>query len=75
MYAVRLWSVRHAKGLNRFYKALERVLIALHPVWHKIGYDKVERPFQVMEAVTKGFRSIARCVVNAHCPRPVCPAR
>lgn len=55
MYAVRLWSVRHAKGLNRFYKAFERVMVALHPVWNKIGYDKVEKPFQVMEKATKGF--------------------
>jgi hypothetical protein len=55
MYAVRLWSVRHAKGLNRFYKAFERVIVALHPLWNKIGYEKVERPFQVMEKATKGF--------------------
>ena len=31
MYAVRLWSVRHAKGLNRFYKAFERALAADRP--------------------------------------------
>lgn len=55
MYAVRLWSVRHAKGLNRFYQAFEKVLVALHPLWNKIGYDKVERPFQIFEQATKGF--------------------
>ena len=26
MYAVRLWSVRHARGLSAFYDAFERVL-------------------------------------------------
>ena len=36
MYAVRLWSVRHAKGLNAFYRAFEEALIALHPLWNKI---------------------------------------
>jgi hypothetical protein len=55
MYAVRLWSVRHAKGLNRFYKAFERLLVALHPLWNRIGYDRLERPFQVMEKASKGL--------------------
>jgi Methylene-tetrahydrofolate reductase C terminal len=55
MYSIRLWSVRHAKGLNAFYRGFEKVLIALHPLWAKIGYDKVEEPFQKIEKVTKGF--------------------
>lgn len=55
MYSVRLWSVRHAKGLNAFYRGFEKVLIALHPLWAKIGYEKVERPFQAMERGIKGF--------------------
>ncbi len=55
MYAVRLWSVRHAKGLNRFYQAFEKVVVALHPLWNRIGYDKLEAPFQVLEKTTKGF--------------------
>ena len=55
MYAVRLWSVRHARGLNRFYQAFEKVMVALHPLWNKIGYDKLEKPFQELEKVSKGF--------------------
>ncbi len=55
MYSVRLWSVRHAKGLNAFYRAFEKVLIALHPMWNKIGYEKLEKPFENVERVTKGF--------------------
>lgn len=55
MYAVRLWSVRHAKGLNRFYKAFERVLVSLHPLWNRLGYEKIEGPFQSFEKATKGF--------------------
>jgi hypothetical protein len=53
MYSVRLWSVRHARGLNAFYRGFEKVLIALHPLWAKIGYDK--QPFQHFERATKGF--------------------
>jgi len=55
MYSVRLWSVRHARGLNNFYKTFEKALVALHPLWAKIGYDKVEEPFQSLEKITKGF--------------------
>ena len=55
MYAVRLWSVRHARGLNRFYLAFERALVALHPLWARIGYDRLEKPFQLLEKTSKGF--------------------
>lgn len=69
MYAVRLWSVRHARGLNRFYQAFEKVLIALHPVWNKIGYDKLEVPFQKLEKVSKGFlfdcQMCGQCVLSS----------
>jgi hypothetical protein len=69
MYAVRLWSVRHAKGLNRFYKAFERVLVALHPLWNRIGYEKVEGPFQSFEKATKGFlfdcQMCGQCALSA----------
>ncbi|HVM84099.1 MAG TPA: methylenetetrahydrofolate reductase C-terminal domain-containing protein [Candidatus Binatia bacterium] len=55
MYAVRLWSVRHARGLNRFYEAFEKALVALHPLWNAIGYDRLERPFQAFEKASKGL--------------------
>ena len=32
MYAVRQWSVRHARGLNAFYRGFESLLVALHPL-------------------------------------------
>lgn len=55
MYAIRLWSVRHARGLNLFYKGFEKAVIALHPLWNKIGYDRLEAPFEATEKVVKGF--------------------
>ena len=55
MYAVRLWSVRHAKGLNAFYRAFEKALIALHPLWNKIGYEKLEKPFEGVEQRDQGL--------------------
>jgi hypothetical protein len=42
MYAVRRWSVRHARGLEIFYDAFEWVVVALHPLWKRIGYERLE---------------------------------
>ena len=36
MYALRQWSVRHARGLNAFYRGFESVLVALHPLWKRL---------------------------------------
>jgi hypothetical protein len=55
MYAVRRWSVRHAGALETFYKAFERVMVALHPVWSRIGYERLEKPVAAVEKTVKGF--------------------
>src|SRR3954465_510006 len=69
MCAVRLWSVRHARGLSRFYQAFEKALVALHPLWSKIGYEKLEKPFQAMEKVSKDFlfdcQMCGQCVLSS----------
>lgn len=55
MYAVRRWSVRHARGLESFYNGFERVLLLLEPVFRRIGYDRLERPTAWLEEKVKGF--------------------
>ncbi len=55
MYAVRLWSVRHSRGLNAFYKAFEGALMRLHPVFKAIGYERLERPVAAVERSVKGL--------------------
>ena len=55
MYAVRRWSVRHAKFLESLYHLFEGFLDALHPLWLKIGYDRVEKPIAFIERNVKGF--------------------
>lgn len=55
MYAVRRWSVRHAAGLEVFYAAFERVVVALHPLWQRMGYERLETPVASVEKVVKGF--------------------
>jgi hypothetical protein len=54
MYAVRLWSVRHARGLSRFYASFEAVLIKLAPLFERIGYQRLERPVAAVERTVKG---------------------
>lgn len=55
MYAVRRWVVRHARGFERLYQAFEPLLVKLHPVWRRIGYDRAEAP---VAAVEKGVKSV-----------------
>ena len=55
MYAVRLWSVRHSRLLERFYHGFEQVLIRLDPLWKRIGYERLEQPVATMERHVKGL--------------------
>ena len=55
MYAVRRWSVRHARGLEIFYNGFERVVVALHPLWKAIGYQRLEKPVALVEKAVKGL--------------------
>ena len=55
MYAVRRWSVRPARGLEIFYNGFERVMVALHPLWKAVGYQRLETPVAVVEKAVKGF--------------------
>jgi hypothetical protein len=55
MYQVRLWSTRHARGLETLYQVFERALVALDPLWRRIGYQRLERPIAAAEHALKGF--------------------
>jgi hypothetical protein len=69
MYRVRLWSVRHARGLNRLYRLLEDLLVALRPVTRLVGEQRLERPLAALERGTKGFlfdcKMCGQCVLSA----------
>ncbi|WP_249138235.1 methylenetetrahydrofolate reductase C-terminal domain-containing protein [Phenylobacterium montanum] len=54
MYAIRLWSVRHARGLEAFYAAFENALVGLHPLMKAVGYQRLEKPVAAMEKAVKG---------------------
>ena len=55
MVGVRHWSVRHARGMELIYQGFERLLVALHPLWRRIGYERLEKPFALVERGLKGF--------------------
>jgi len=55
MYSVRRWSVRHARGMEIFYNGFERLLVLLEPLWRRIGYERLEKPFAWFEEKVKGF--------------------
>lgn len=69
MYAVRRWSVRHAAALERFYTTFENGFVGLHPLWQRIGYEKLEKPVAAVEKVVKGFlfdcQMCGQCALSA----------
>jgi hypothetical protein len=69
MYAARLWSVRHARGLNAFYRGFESFLVRLHPLLRAIGYERLERPVAAVERQVKGLlfdcRMCGQCVLSS----------
>jgi len=69
MYAVRLWSTRHARALELFYRIFESLLIRLDGVARAVGYRRLERPVAVVERAVKGFlfdcQMCGQCVLSA----------
>jgi len=82
MYSVRLWSIRHAGGWNRFYNGLEGLLVRAAPVLRAIGYNRLERPFAFVERHVKGLlfdcKMCGQCVLSStgmscpmNCPKNI----
>ena len=68
MYRLRSWSVRHARWLKMLYAAFESLLVWLHPLLRRIGYDRLDRVFAAAERATKGVlldsRNCGQCIVG-----------
>jgi hypothetical protein len=69
MYRMRKWSVRHARGLQAVYLAVERFLLHVKPLIERIGYARLDAPVLAFEKLTKGFlldsQSCGQCVIAA----------
>jgi hypothetical protein len=47
--------VRHARGLEATYRILERVFVALDPLWRRLGYQRIDAPVAAVERAVKGL--------------------
>ncbi len=69
MYRVRLFTVRHARMFESVYRRVEAALVALDPVFRRIGYGRAERPVALVEAGVKGLlfdcRMCGQCVLSS----------
>jgi Methylene-tetrahydrofolate reductase C terminal len=69
MYAARAWSVRHARGLNAFYRGFEALLTRMAGLFRFLGYERIERPVAGVEKVVKGLlfdcRMCGQCVLSS----------
>jgi hypothetical protein len=69
VYAIRQWSVRHARGLNTFYQAFEATLVRIEPLMRLIGYERLERPVAAFERTVKGVlfdcRMCGQCILSS----------
>lgn len=69
MYRIRLFAIRHARTFEWIYKCVERVMVALDPVFEKIGYNRIERPVAFVEMCTKKLlfdcKMCGQCVLSS----------
>ena len=69
MYAVRLWSVRHAGLLAGVYAGFERLLGVADPFLRRIGYERLQAPVATVERGVKGFlfdcRMCGQCALGS----------
>lgn len=68
MYRMRSWSVRNARWLKALYHGFEATLSFMSPLFRWIGYERLDKPFLVLEKMTKGVlldsQSCGQCIVG-----------
>ena len=69
MYAVRRWVVRHSRGFEVIYRLFEPLVVKLHPLWNRLGYERVEKPVRTVEKGVKGLlfdcQMCGQCALSA----------
>lgn len=82
MYIIRQWSVRHARMLESLYRVFEPVLVRLHPLWSRMGYQRLEKPVRVVEKSVKSLmfdcQMCGNCILSStgmscpmNCPKTI----
>jgi hypothetical protein len=68
-FALRFWSVRHARGLSAFYDLFERMLKRMGPLMRSVGFERLERPVAAIESRVKGAlfdcRMCGQCALSS----------
>lgn len=69
MRSVRHWAVRHPRLLKTIYDGFEWGLVALDPLWRRLGYGCIEKPVAGLERAVKGFlfdcRMCGQCTLSS----------
>ncbi|KIC20053.1 methylenetetrahydrofolate reductase C-terminal domain-containing protein [Leisingera sp. ANG-Vp] len=69
MYRIRLFAIRHSRAFEWIYQRVEQVMVALDPVFGKIGYDRIERPVAFTERCIKTVlfdcKMCGQCVLSS----------
>jgi len=69
MYRARLFAMRHARSFEWLYARLETVMVALDPLFARVGYGRVERRVAALERVSKGLlfdcRMCGQCILSS----------
>lgn len=63
--SIRQWSIRHSAGMELIYAGVKYFFILMHPVWRKIGYQRIEKPVALMEKGIKGM--LFNCQMCGQC--------
>lgn len=82
MYRVRLWSVRHSRGMERAYNALNPVVLSLLRGVTRLFGRSLDRPITKVEAAAKGLlfdcKMCGNCVLSStgmscpmNCPKTI----
>ncbi len=82
MYSLRLLAVKNARLFEALYNLFDPVVQALDPLWRGIGYKRVEKPFSLIEELTKGMlfdcQMCGRCILSStgmscpmNCPKNI----
>ena len=68
-FALRFWSVRHARLLEAIYAGFERGLVRLAPWFGRIGFGSIEPPVAAIERAVKGAlfdcRMCGACILSS----------
>ncbi|MCB2128396.1 MAG: methylenetetrahydrofolate reductase C-terminal domain-containing protein [Rhodobacteraceae bacterium] len=69
MYRIRLFAVRQSSVFEWIYARVERTMVALDPVFRKIGYNRVEAPVALVERAIKTVlfdcKMCGQCVLSS----------